>query len=267
MSGRRVKAQIKKTLQAQGKWFPDSKVILAGLANSYGGYFTTTEEYARQRYEGSSTLFGPHQVAIALQTFDSLATNIVTNTMVIPTRVPDTRSYFTSQPDYVPSDDTIPAGYGWGQIVQVSQNWYYGDNSGFCKGYGKHMYISHICTYILLFNCLFLCLDLLLFSNIMFCLCLCEFVFLFCLLVLLLLLLLLYCCSMSMCCCCCCCCFWCCSGTPSSGWGYYVDGTPHTYTLDCPTCTDGIYENCNWGPNFTRGQIIRSMHWAAKPIS
>jgi neutral ceramidase len=139
MSGRRVRAQIQKTLTAQGKWLPDSKVILSGLANSYGGYFTTTEEYARQRYEGSSTLFGPHQVAAALQAFDNLATSIATNTINIPVRLPDTRSYFTVQPNFVPSDDTVPNGISWGETVQVSSAWYYGDNNGFCKGEGKQI--------------------------------------------------------------------------------------------------------------------------------
>jgi neutral ceramidase len=35
-------------------------VVLGGPANSYTHYITTEEEYAVQRYEGASTLYGPH---------------------------------------------------------------------------------------------------------------------------------------------------------------------------------------------------------------
>ncbi|KAG9242545.1 neutral/alkaline nonlysosomal ceramidase-like protein [Calycina marina] len=35
-------------------------VVLGGPANSYAHYISTTEEYSIQRYEGASTLYGPH---------------------------------------------------------------------------------------------------------------------------------------------------------------------------------------------------------------
>ena len=38
-------------------------VVLGGPANSYTHYITTPEEYAVQRYEGASTLYGPHTLA------------------------------------------------------------------------------------------------------------------------------------------------------------------------------------------------------------
>lgn len=34
-------------------------VVVAGPANTYAHYITTREEYAVQRYEGASTIFGP----------------------------------------------------------------------------------------------------------------------------------------------------------------------------------------------------------------
>ncbi|PNS19167.1 hypothetical protein CAC42_1903 [Sphaceloma murrayae] len=40
--------------------------VLGGPANSYTHYITTTEEYAVQRYEGASTLYGPHTLAAYL---------------------------------------------------------------------------------------------------------------------------------------------------------------------------------------------------------
>lgn len=38
-------------------------VVLGGPANSYTHYITTEEEYSIQRYEGASTLYGPHTLA------------------------------------------------------------------------------------------------------------------------------------------------------------------------------------------------------------
>lgn len=38
-------------------------VVLGGPANSYAHYVTTEEEYGVQRYEGASTLYGPHTLA------------------------------------------------------------------------------------------------------------------------------------------------------------------------------------------------------------
>lgn len=42
---------------------PDPVVVLGGPANSYTHYIATEQEYAIQRYEGASTLYGPHTLA------------------------------------------------------------------------------------------------------------------------------------------------------------------------------------------------------------
>lgn len=42
---------------------PSPVVVLGGPANSYTHYITTEEEYSIQRYEGASTLYGPHTLA------------------------------------------------------------------------------------------------------------------------------------------------------------------------------------------------------------
>jgi hypothetical protein len=63
MAGRRLKQSIQTDLTAQGLWTTGvNKVIIAGYANSYIHYITTYEEYGRQRYEGGSTIFGPHEL-------------------------------------------------------------------------------------------------------------------------------------------------------------------------------------------------------------
>jgi len=49
-----------KTRKAQPQSAQEPIVLLGGPANTYTHYITTEEEYAIQRYEGASTLYGPH---------------------------------------------------------------------------------------------------------------------------------------------------------------------------------------------------------------
>jgi hypothetical protein len=46
----------------------DAYVVLAGPANTYAHYVTTPEEYAAQRYEGASTIFGKCKHFVAPET-------------------------------------------------------------------------------------------------------------------------------------------------------------------------------------------------------
>ena len=48
-------------------WGKDVTVVIAGLTNTYSSYVTTFEEYAMQRYEGASTIFGPHTLDAYIQ--------------------------------------------------------------------------------------------------------------------------------------------------------------------------------------------------------
>ncbi|MCJ1378018.1 hypothetical protein MMC17_001114 [Xylographa soralifera] len=61
MAGRRWKEALASSAQSlaltEGK---DPIVVLGGPANSYTHYISTEEEYGIQRYEGASTLYGPH---------------------------------------------------------------------------------------------------------------------------------------------------------------------------------------------------------------
>jgi neutral ceramidase len=43
-------------------------VVLSGLSGTYSSYITTWEEYQVQRYEGASTLYGPHTLDAYIQT-------------------------------------------------------------------------------------------------------------------------------------------------------------------------------------------------------
>ncbi|KAI1081381.1 Neutral/alkaline nonlysosomal ceramidase [Whalleya microplaca] len=68
MAGRRWKEAVGGAVAAMGADEGGAReeapvVVLGGPANSYTHYITTEEEYGIQRYEGASTLYGPHTLA------------------------------------------------------------------------------------------------------------------------------------------------------------------------------------------------------------
>ncbi|KAG8625322.1 hypothetical protein KVT40_007073 [Elsinoe batatas] len=64
MAGRRWKSAVRNAALASGDMtISKPLVVLGGPSNSYTHYITTEEEYAIQRYEGASTLYGPHTLA------------------------------------------------------------------------------------------------------------------------------------------------------------------------------------------------------------
>ncbi|KAK8021418.1 neutral ceramidase [Apiospora arundinis] len=81
MAGRRwknavageVAARDKQTEPVPGPHPQEPVVVLGGPANSYTHYITTEEEYGIQRYEGASTLYGPH----TLQAYINLTLSFV----------------------------------------------------------------------------------------------------------------------------------------------------------------------------------------------
>ncbi|KAJ7136165.1 Neutral/alkaline nonlysosomal ceramidase [Mycena epipterygia] len=58
ISGRRLRAAVRAKLISAGIIDNSAYVVVAGPANTYAHYITTREEYAIQRYEGASTIFG-----------------------------------------------------------------------------------------------------------------------------------------------------------------------------------------------------------------
>lgn len=77
MAGRRLRQAVRQTLLESG--IPDPVVVIAGLANSYSHYVTTLEEYAGQRYEAASTLYGPHTLSAYVQEFRRIAKDLVSD--------------------------------------------------------------------------------------------------------------------------------------------------------------------------------------------
>ncbi|RWS00135.1 neutral ceramidase-like protein, partial [Dinothrombium tinctorium] len=73
MAGRRLRAALKQILQT-------NHVICAALANDYSSYITTFEEYQTQRYEGTSTAYGPHTLTAYIQQFVKLAKAMLNGT-------------------------------------------------------------------------------------------------------------------------------------------------------------------------------------------
>lgn len=65
MSGRRLREAVSNEFHSAGGL--DVEVVIAGLTNTYSSYITTFEEYQEQRYEGASTLYGPHTLQAYIQ--------------------------------------------------------------------------------------------------------------------------------------------------------------------------------------------------------
>uniref|UniRef100_A0A673FVV1 Neutral ceramidase n=1 Tax=Sinocyclocheilus rhinocerous TaxID=307959 RepID=A0A673FVV1_9TELE len=74
MSGRRIREAVKES-------FANAVVVVAGLCNIYTHYITTYEEYQIQRYEGASTIYGPHTLSAYIQRYRGLARAIAHETI------------------------------------------------------------------------------------------------------------------------------------------------------------------------------------------
>nr|BAJ98641.1 predicted protein [Hordeum vulgare subsp. vulgare] len=89
MAGRRLRDAIKNVLisGSNGEFNSNTHVVLAGLTNTYSQYVTTFEEYQVQRYEGASTLYGPHTLSAYIQAFQKLATAMIANKEIPATNI------------------------------------------------------------------------------------------------------------------------------------------------------------------------------------
>ncbi|CAN1329119.1 Neutral ceramidase 3 [Linum perenne] len=82
MAGRRLRDAVKQVLTSNKN--ENLHVVIAGLTNTYASYITTFEEYQVQRYEGASTLYGPHTLSAYIQEFQKLAGAIIQDEQVEP---------------------------------------------------------------------------------------------------------------------------------------------------------------------------------------
>ncbi|EKM53544.1 uncharacterized protein PHACADRAFT_163865 [Phanerochaete carnosa HHB-10118-sp] len=72
MSGRRLREAVRDRLISSGILGNDAYVVIAGPANTYGHYVATKEEYAMQRYEGASTIFGQYTLDAYIDKYTDL---------------------------------------------------------------------------------------------------------------------------------------------------------------------------------------------------
>ncbi|EEF34503.1 neutral ceramidase 2 [Ricinus communis] len=86
MAGRRLRDAVKMVLTSgRSKEFSSNvHIVISGLTNTYSQYVTTFEEYQVQRYEGASTLYGPHTLSAYIQEFKKLAAALITGQPVEP---------------------------------------------------------------------------------------------------------------------------------------------------------------------------------------
>lgn len=77
MAGRKLRVAILEELKEIGNT-SINHLALSTYSNGYSQYITTREEYAVQRYEGSSTLFGPHTLEAYIMLFKELAKELST---------------------------------------------------------------------------------------------------------------------------------------------------------------------------------------------
>ncbi|GFZ19807.1 Neutral/alkaline non-lysosomal ceramidase [Actinidia rufa] len=125
MAGRRLRDAVKTVLTSGGNGAFDNNihVVIAGLTNTYSQYVTTFEEYQVQRYEGASTLYGPHTLSAYIQEFQKLATALISGQSVEPgPQPPDLLSKQISLLTPVVMDAT-PPGVKFGDVsTDVPQN-------------------------------------------------------------------------------------------------------------------------------------------------
>ncbi|PCH35497.1 hypothetical protein WOLCODRAFT_80219, partial [Wolfiporia cocos MD-104 SS10] len=89
MAGRRLREAVRAQLISSGIIGDDAYVVVAGPANTYAHYVTTREEYAVQRYEGASTIFGPFTLEAYMDEYTSIVPYLAADAMGTPPSDPE----------------------------------------------------------------------------------------------------------------------------------------------------------------------------------
>ncbi|KAK7333291.1 hypothetical protein VNO80_30056 [Phaseolus coccineus] len=124
MAGRRLRDAVKTVLTSEEDFeFDDIYIVIAGLSNTYSQYITTYEEYQVQRYEGASTLYGPHTLSAYIQEFKKLAMALINDQAV--EAGPQPPDLLEKQISLLPPVvvDGVPLGVNFGDVcADVEQN-------------------------------------------------------------------------------------------------------------------------------------------------
>jgi len=127
MAGRRMKNLIKSQVQKSST--DKVHVPLAGLSNAYSSYITTFEEYQVQRYEGGSTIFGPHTLEAYLIQYKKLAQSLISETS-LPSG-PSPPNFLGKQKSFRIGVifDTAPFGKNFGDVLEQPKDTYTPDET------------------------------------------------------------------------------------------------------------------------------------------
>jgi len=119
MAGRRIREAMRAKLIADGVLSEDAYVVIAGPANTYSHYITTREEYAIQRYEGGSTIFGQFTLEAYMDIYSKLTGFVADNASGAPPNAPAppdlTKNALSLQTGVV--FDAPPFGKHFGQVL------------------------------------------------------------------------------------------------------------------------------------------------------
>ncbi|KAF7554021.1 hypothetical protein G7Z17_g3226 [Cylindrodendrum hubeiense] len=124
MSGRRWRNAVAE--EAASFLDEDPIVILGGPGNTYAHYVATPEEYEVQRYEGASTLFGPHELDAYINLTVSNLGYLAPSSNEVPdqgTLAPDNRDDSLSFITGVVYD-TAPIGTSFGKVLKQPDSKY-----------------------------------------------------------------------------------------------------------------------------------------------
>ncbi|KAJ6473129.1 Neutral/alkaline nonlysosomal ceramidase [Mycena sanguinolenta] len=119
MAGRRLRNAVRAQLIADGIIDQSAYVVVSGPANTYAHYITTREEYAIQRYEGASTIFGPFTLEAYIDKYTSLVPFLAdspTGTAQSDAAPPELQSDAISLQTGVVFD-AAPIGKSFGQVL------------------------------------------------------------------------------------------------------------------------------------------------------
>jgi neutral ceramidase len=114
MSGRRLRDTILNVLIDNGA-SNTSIVVICGLSGAYSHYITTYEEFQYQRYEGASTLYGPHTLAAYQQEYSKLAEALF-NQVPYPAGTPPPDLSGNTLSFIPPPAPDFDVGHGYGSI-------------------------------------------------------------------------------------------------------------------------------------------------------
>ncbi len=135
MAGRRLRKTVLDILRDSGV----EHAVVAACSGAYSGYTATREEYAKQYYEGASTLFGPWTLHAYLQENAKLACAIKNNTNVDPgTAPPDLVGKLISLPWPRVWFDRKPWNVKFGYIKKQVESLYHPGEKVEVRFYGAH---------------------------------------------------------------------------------------------------------------------------------